>query len=182
MGICQGKEKNTRYYERSQNINKNQYPDEEPPQYSNILSELLQKNYSDEDIKNVLEEFQNIRGQNVVYKTSKDEEVHSDFLQGYEWTINPYYDTSITIIEEVPPALPPKKSQMSQLSNENINDLIKDPIYDNARLKKHAINISKYNDFTESVYEPIYKNYGSVVRKKLIPSSQKSVPSTDSFA
>lgn len=114
--------------------------------------------------------------------TSKDKEVHSDFLQGYEWTINPYYDTSITIIEEVPPALPPKKSQMSQLSNENINDLIKDPIYDNARLKKHAINISKYNDFTESLCEPIYNNYGSVVRKKPIPSLQKSIPSTDSFA
>lgn len=53
MGICQGKEKNTRYYERSQNINKNQYPDKEPPQYSNIIPELFQKNYSDEDIKNV---------------------------------------------------------------------------------------------------------------------------------
>ena len=79
---------------------------------------------------------------------------NSNSLQGYDWTINPNYETSTNLMEEVPPPLPPKESHMSQLSTE-------DPIYDNARLMKHV--------------ESIYENLGPVEKPTPRSRPQKFV-------
>ena len=131
MGICQGKGENLECHEDNK----------EPHLYCDITQEFSSNNNSDDD------DYEDI----MDVKSAK---FHSNSLQGYDWTINPNYETSTNLMEEVLPPLPPKESHMSQLSNE-------DPIYDNARLVKHV--------------ESIYENLGPVEKPTPRSRPQKFV-------